>query len=114
MNKLMIDDLKNKSGIYCIENLENNKKYIGMSNKVRKRVRRELTELSKNKHHNQYLQRSWNKYGEKSFNCYILEYCIKEELCEKEIGNFKTELEAAKAYDKYVVENKLNRPLNNV
>jgi group I intron endonuclease len=28
------------------------------------------------------------------------------------IGCFKTELEAAQAYDKYVIENKLNRPLN--
>jgi len=28
------------------------------------------------------------------------------------IGQFKTEIEAAEAYDKYVIENDLHRPLN--
>lgn len=30
----------------------------------------------------------------------------------KHIGCFKTEIEAAKAYNKFVVENNLNKPLN--
>ena len=31
---------------------------------------------------------------------------------QKWIGTFKTEVDAAIAYDKYIIENKLDRPLN--
>lgn len=31
---------------------------------------------------------------------------------QKKLGSFKNEIDAAKAYDKYVIENKLDRPLN--
>lgn len=77
--------LENKSGIYCIENMINNKKYIGQSVNIKDRWRRHFSELSHNCHHNNYLQNSWNKYGEDNFTFYVLEYCPIEDLDKKEI-----------------------------
>ena len=51
-------------GIYCIENIINHKKYIGQSQNVFRRMYNHKNLLRNNKHHNSYLQNSWNKYGE--------------------------------------------------
>ena len=59
-----------KSGIYCIENIITNKKYIGQSIDVNERWRKHISELNHNYHHNDYLQKAWNKYGEKGFKFY--------------------------------------------
>lgn len=72
------------SGIYCIENIENNKKYIGQSKDINDRWRRHISELNHGKHDNDYLQKSWNKYGVDCFKFYVLEYCNIEKLDEKE------------------------------
>lgn len=64
-----------QSGIYCIENLINNKKYIGQSVDIIKRWRHHKNELNSNAHFNDYLQKSWNKYGEDNFSFYVLEFC---------------------------------------
>ena len=74
-----------KSGIYCIENIITNKKYIGQSIDVDERWRKHISELNHNYHHNDYLQKAWNKYGEDSFKFYVLEYCDICELDTKEI-----------------------------
>lgn len=74
-----------KSGIYCIENIITNKKYIGQSIDVNDRWRRHISELNHNYHHNDYLQKAWNKYGKKGFKFYVLEYCDIDKLDEKEI-----------------------------
>lgn len=74
-----------QSGIYCIENIINNKKYIGQSVDVEGRWSKHQNSLSKGNHDNTYLQNSWNKHGKENFKFYILEYCAKDKLDEKEI-----------------------------
>ena len=63
-------------GIYCIENLINHKKYIGQSANIEMRWRSHKSELRRNVHINDYLQKAWNKYGEDNFQFYILEECV--------------------------------------
>lgn len=74
---------KNKiSGIYEIKNVLNNHRYIGSSINIYKRFNEHINALRNNRHHSNYLQRAWNKYGEKHFIFNILEECesIKETL----------------------------------
>lgn len=69
-------DLK-VSGIYCIENKINNKTYIGSSKNLYQRLLKHFALLRHNKHENAHLQSAWNKYGEESFEWFILELCDK-------------------------------------
>lgn len=75
----------NKSGIYCIENIKTNKKYIGQSVDIKDRWRRHISELNKGTHENDYLQKAWNKYTESNFRFYVLEYCHIDKLDEIEV-----------------------------
>lgn len=60
-------------GIYSILNLKNNKRYIGSSNNIEKRINCHFSNLLKNKHCNKKLQNSYNKYGKSFFTYEILE-----------------------------------------
>lgn len=60
-------------GIYKITNIKTGQMYIGQSSSIEKRWKNHISKLRSNKHHNEFLQNSWNKYGEKNFNFSIIE-----------------------------------------
>lgn len=66
--------LANKAGIYCIENITNQHKYVGSASSLRTRKNRHFHDLNRQKHHSVYLQRAWNKYGSNNFIFYVLEF----------------------------------------
>jgi len=74
-------------GIYKIENIINGKVYIGQSINIYKRWsehKRNLNNVN-NKHPNDYLQKSWDKYGRDNFTFEIIEKCSVANIDEKEI-----------------------------
>lgn len=77
-------NLSNKSGIYCILNLKNQKKYIGSSKNLYERIQVHLSSLKRGSHFNNYLQNSFNKYKKDNFIYIILEYCDIKELKKRE------------------------------
>lgn len=76
-------------GIYCIENIINNKKYIGQSINIYQRWKHHKSDLNNHRHINDYLQRSWDKYGADNFIFYILEYCEQSQLDGMEVEYIK-------------------------
>lgn len=75
MNKLNLN-----GGVYQIRNIASEKCYVGQAINLKNREKRHWNDLKNNKHHNIYLQRSYNKYGKKDFIFEILLYCEKFEL----------------------------------
>lgn len=72
--------MRNKTGIYLISCRENDRVYVGSSVRVGKRWVEHKSSLRNNYHPNQHLQRSWNKYGEKTFTFELLMECKEEDL----------------------------------
>ncbi|MNC06426.1 Phage regulatory protein Rha [compost metagenome] len=68
------------SGIYCICNVIDGRKYIGSSKDIKKRLSRHVNDLENNTHHNSRLQEAWNTYGQNCFRFSVLEECEPEEL----------------------------------
>lgn len=67
-------------GVYEIVNKVNGKRYVGSAVNLASRWRVHRHHLRQNKHHSIALQRAWNKYGEDSFDCLLIEKCNKEDL----------------------------------
>ena len=68
------------SGIYRIENKQDEMEYIGSAVNIEKRWRKHRFLLRGNRHDNIHLQRAWNKYGEDSFVFTVLEEVNTDEL----------------------------------
>ena len=81
--KAITQDLK-FSGIYCIINIKNSKRYIGSSKNIRQRLWTHRACLRHNNHENAHLQAAWNKYGEDNFDYFILEPCKEDILLRRE------------------------------
>lgn len=71
-------------GIYKIENLIDKKIYIGSSINLESRKYKHFWMLDRNKHDNNHLQNSYNKFGKDLFNFEILEFCDNNQLIERE------------------------------
>jgi group I intron endonuclease len=79
---------KEKSGIYIIRNLINNKMYVGKSINIYNRISQHFTLLNTDsRDENIHLRNSWKKYGKNNFDYFVIEYCDPEELIlqEKEL-----------------------------
>ena len=64
------------SGIYLICNVLTGDVYVGSTTEtIQRRWSQHLYRLKNNKHHSQFLQNSWNKYGYSAFLWVILEHC---------------------------------------
>lgn len=66
------------SGVYKITNIANGKYYIGSSKNFKKRQYEHFSKLKKNKHYNNHLQLSFNRYGRDSFIFEIIATCPPE------------------------------------
>lgn len=63
-----------KSGIYCISNSSNGKKYVGSAVYLKRRWTTHIRELENQTHTNKKLQNAWNKSGRYLFVFSVLEY----------------------------------------
>lgn len=84
LKKQIIDENKNKSGIYLFTNLLNKDKYVGQSGDLAKRFTKYFTLSYLNNKNTLVISRALIKYGYANFSISILEYCDKDILNERE------------------------------
>ena len=73
-----------KSGVYCILNTINGKRYVGQASDIIKRRCSHLSRLRSSKHHNAHLQSAFDKDGEGVFEFHVLERVPMDDLSIKE------------------------------
>lgn len=71
--------LPKEPGVYLIKNTKTGATYIGSSLIVRKRANKHRADLRAGRHHNIYLQNSYNIHGEESFKVECLLVCQRED-----------------------------------
>jgi len=69
-----------ESGIYCIENIANGKKYIGSSTNIKRRIIGHFYQLRKGIHPSPHLNNAFRQYGENGFRIKILILCENADL----------------------------------
>jgi group I intron endonuclease len=69
-----------RSGVYQIFNKTNGKRYVGRAKDVVKRWNVHRVHLRRGTHHSRYLQSSWNKHGEASFEFRKIVVCAAKDL----------------------------------
>lgn len=77
-----------KGGIYAIGIVGDHRAYIGQTGStvgIRERIAQHRRALRRGKHCNARLQNAWNKYGEESFEAYVIEAVPDESLDAREI-----------------------------
>lgn len=86
---MLIPECGSGTGIYCITNTKRSpeRKYVGSSKSLRKRIAQHFARLRRGAHDNPMLQTDWNKYGDEAFTVEILEHCSPEALIERETAH---------------------------
>ena len=72
------------AGVYELFNTKSMKSYVGSSYDILKRCARHEKMLDSGTHYNKHLQASWDFYGGDTFEFYILEECVREQLVQRE------------------------------
>lgn len=76
MVNLISSENKKKFGIYGIRNIITDRYYVGQTSETfQKRFNRHSNNLENNRHHNEHLQRSYNKYGSDAFEFFVIKVC---------------------------------------
>jgi group I intron endonuclease len=85
---------RKKSGVYCVLNLVNSKRYIGSASiSLLSRMRAHRKTLREGRHFNRHLQAAWDLYGESNFTFQVMTRCRPSKCIECEqtlIDEFKS------------------------